>query len=294
MDTVLEERVWVWQYWVPKGALVLLSALPKAGKTTFIARLIMHLVTGQPFLGYGVTKTAVLMLAVEEQKYDVYSRFRKLIIPKEAELHIHTGFLHMNDKSMAAIEAFINTHKIGAVVIDTLSHFWPVKDENDNAEVSIHMRRLLELRDKTGVTIILIHHQRKNSGEGIANGTAIRGAGALLASVDQALTLQRTIGGKCRRTLSSIGRYTDTPEEVIIELKDGVYNALGSPQATDDKDAFNRLLTILGAGPKTAAQLSVGSGIDERRVRKLLDIHGGHLGCKGTGERGDPFTWFIK
>lgn len=294
VNTKLEERVWLWQYWIPIGALVVLSALPKAGKTTFVTRLIMHLIKGLPFLGYAMKATPVLFLAVEENKYDVYSRFMKLGLKGDEPFFVHTGFLHMNDKSMKAIEEFVIKEKIGTVVIDTLSHFWPVKDENDNAEVSIHMRRLLELRDRTNTTIILVHHQRKNSGEGISNGTAIRGAGALLASVDQAITLQRTIGGKNRRTLSSLGRYSDTPEEVIIQLQDGVYTAIGTPQAADDLDAFGKLLTLLEKGPQTAPSLAAKSGIDERRVRKLLDAHGSKLQCFGSGQKGDPYVWSLK
>ena len=85
---------------------------------------------------------------------------------------------------------------------------------------------LLDLAHEGNVAVVLIHHERKSGGEA---GRGIRGASSLFASADQILSLDRRNGNlENQRTLRTIARYQESPEELIIELVGDNYRCLGT------------------------------------------------------------------
>src|SRR5438094_1400525 len=64
---------WLWESYLPKGALTVLAAQPKVGKSTLVYPLTRAIVRGERFLGYATAKTPVLILS-EERTWDLRQR----------------------------------------------------------------------------------------------------------------------------------------------------------------------------------------------------------------------------
>src|SRR5206468_1571286 len=117
---------------------------------------------GEPFLGFTPTrKTKVLILAVEESLSTAYTRLRDLGGISADTLDVHVGALRNDAENLAAIEAFITGNDIGLVVVDTLSRFWQVFEENNARMVDRELDPLLQMARRTNACVLLLHHDGK-------------------------------------------------------------------------------------------------------------------------------------
>jgi len=262
----------------------------KVGKSVFSYKLLVAIAQGKPFLGYATQKVPVLVLAVEEHLEDVRARLKLYeAIPGEDHIHIHPWRLTSGDATIGAIKTYIKEHDIGVLLLDTLSRYWNIRDENDNAEIIKKCSPFLDLARETNCCVLLNHHDNKAGGE---DGRSIRGGGALFGLVDQALMLTKRQGGTdTQRVLKTLGRYSETPKELIIDLQGNDYLNLGS---TDDFSSLayqNTILTALGETPKRVDELVAATGLSEKVVRKTLAELGESVEISGTGKKGDPYRY---
>lgn len=253
-DETPEEIEWLWEGFVPVGALVLLAAFMKAGKTTITYALIAALARGEPFLQRKTRRSKVLLLALEENRRDVKRRLMKFGVERDAGLFIQFRPVPTAPSEWASLVEFIRTEGIGLVVIDTLSRCWPVwgvDNENDNARVAAAMSPTLDLCRDQRVTVLLLHHAGKISEKGF--GGEIRGAGAILALADQALLFDRyRVGDPCDRVIKVLGRYDESPGETVIryDKASGTYElaskeAQPTDQASAVEELYPKILTYL-------------------------------------------------
>lgn len=290
LATAPEDVPWVWKGFLPKGTLVLLAAYMKVGKTTFAYALLIAVARGEPFLGFATKKGAVLILAVEEHARDVVQRLRRFGMHEEDPIHVHVGRLPNDWETLGQVTEFIRTNRISVVFIDTVSRFWLLENENDNAEVIRQVDPLLELARQTEAVVLLAHHERKQGGHG---GRSIRGASALFAAVDQALILEERQGGKTnQRVLRTIGRYEeDSPGELTIELDGDQWRTLGSPTEVGFEATKTRVLAALSDGPQGVAELARAVAVSDRMIRKALADGGEELIREGKGTKAHPYTY---
>jgi KaiC/GvpD/RAD55 family RecA-like ATPase len=269
-----------------EGSLVLLSGFMKTGKSVLLYALLAAILRGTPFLGCEAKQGPVLLLAVEEHERDVVHRLRTFGVLDEATVGIHVGALPDTDETWLALRAYIFELRPVLVVVDTLNRFWSVRDENDNAQVNREAGKWLELARLTATTVLLVVHAGKAGGE---DGRSIRGASALFALADQALMLERRRGGiPTQRVLKILGRYSESPPELVINLEGGDhYAVMGSPEQADMDAGAVRLAAALSHEPRTIRQLAEDTNLSERMVRKLIPRIEG-LVIEGRGRRGDP------
>jgi len=195
----------------------------KVGKSTFIYALSIAVARGTSFLRYPTAQGAVLIVALEEHPRDVRRRLEQFGMRADDPIYVATGPLINAPETIEAMESFIAETGIVLVIVDTLTQFWAVADENSNAEVIREVSPILELARRTNATIVLVHHERKSGGD---DGRGIRGGSALFGLVDQALLLDRRHGGdESHRVLRTLGRYFETPREVVVALEDHEYLA---------------------------------------------------------------------
>ncbi len=208
---------WVWQDLIPQGALFLLCAFMKVGKSTLAYRVALAIVQGLVCLGRETTKTGVLILAVEEHLRDIRRRMERFGMTSDMDIYVIVDRGQARD--LDKIREFIKAQNIGLILIDSLSRWWDVADENNNMEVLRAVSPLLDLAhdDSVGVSIGLIVHERKSGGE---DGRGIRGGSSLFGLVDQAIILDRRPGETSnKRLLKTLGRYEDSPKEIIIDYR---------------------------------------------------------------------------
>lgn len=232
----------------------------------------------------------VLILAVEEHERDVKARLKRFGMTEADPIYIHADKLHSSPEVLRDIRAFIVKHEIILVIIDSLSRFWNVQDENDNMEIMREVSPLLDMAHETNAAILPIHHERKSGGE---DGVSMRGGSSLFGLADQAIFLVLPQGKRTnRRILKTLGRHEDSPPELMIELVNDDYVVLGTPEDCRNSTKIKATLTDQ---PQDKAAIAEKAGITENvagNVLKALTEQGGAV-RSGSGTRGDPYVYSL-
>ena len=164
---------------IVEGSINALTSDSGKGKSLLMLKMIESIATGEKFLGEFITKkTKTLIVDLEMSKNDIIQR-TKSIIGKETEgidFHFAQTFNIFDDNDFKWLKDTVQANAYKLVVLDTYSMMAPSKSENDNAEANIVNKRLLELINNFGVTILFLHHHRKlQKGEILSQSTS-RGA----------------------------------------------------------------------------------------------------------------------
>lgn len=281
------ETHWILHGYAARGELTVLAGPPKVGKTTILAHLATHVARGYGFLDRVVQQCPVLWIDLEQHP----RRTAKLFKPLEtddAPIYVFSyGSLAFD------LEAFIKEYAIGLVVIDSLSKYWDVQDENDSVQVTHAIQALRELALNTDCAIVLIHHTRKSGGQ---DGMEVRGSGALTAAVDVSVSIKRDYAVENRRVLEAISRDEATPRTLLVEYEGGIYRALGTVGEVKDREERRLLVDALSDEPLTTGELTEATELSERSIRRLTKqlYQENAIQQKGTGKKGDPFRFSRK
>jgi hypothetical protein len=282
---------YVWDDYLATGILALLCAFMKCGKTTFAYRMGISIAQGREFLGRKTAKGGVLVLAVEEHKRDIQNRCRRFGLKETDPFHVHVDHTFKNTpENIEAVKQFIVQNQIILLIIDSLSMFWNVQNENDNAEVIREMTPLLGIARTTNATVMPIHHERKSGGE---DGRSIRGGGSLFGIVDQALFLERQPGEVSnRRILKTLGRY-DSPPELIIELHENDYHSLGTPEELSEAARVEKVEAVLTDKFETVETIMEKTNLKRKPCDKALKtlVDDSRAEQTGGGYRGNPYLY---
>jgi hypothetical protein len=290
-----EQVPWLWEGYLARGALTVLGAREKAGKSTLTWALMAALLTGTDFCGRPTTPTPVpVVVLTEEPPATVAEKLERFGIGPDAPLSILTradapGRPAWDDVVAAAVA---EAGRIGAglVVIDTLA-FWaalPPDAENSAGAMTEALRPLLEATGR-GLAVLCLHHANKSHGE-------LRGSTAIGAAADVIVTLTREPESPCRRRLEAVGRFADCPAEpVLVELEGNRYVALGTPGDVAAEERERRVLGALPAEPPglTQKELAEATGIPQQRVAEVLSalLARGLAVRTGHGTRSSPYRY---
>lgn len=284
-----EEVEWVLDEFFPAGGLVLLAGKPKEGKTTLSYEAAVKVAKGEVFLGRQTHKGGVLILAVEEHGRDVRMRLRNLGASGISGLFVHVGPLQPTTTTLSVITSFSKKEGIKLILVDTLSAFWRIENENDAAEMTKVVKPLLQLARDSGACVLLIHHARKSEGQ---FGDEIRGSGALFAAVDVALILKRH-EVQTQRLLQAQSRYPETPSELVLELRETGYQALGDPASVSKVARLGKLAASLTDAWEEADFISKRAALSSREGYRLLNLLVGEGKAlrEGKGRKGSPYRF---
>ena len=270
LDTLTTETLdiqWIWHGYLARGFLTLVSALWKAGKTTFISHLIKSLEKENSFVGKSTQPATVLMVSEEgkglwarrRDEFNISTSCWILCRPIKQKLRYREWVEFLEQMSTFCIE-----NKIDVFILDTLSSFWNVDNENDAAVVQAALLPINHLLEKN-IAVMLIHHFRKSGGE---EALASRGSGAIGSYADILVEFTRLHGDQKtkERVLRTYSRFEETPEETVIELTNEGYEVRGSKKDVLAEQKFSQIITILMGFPEGAtAQELFEEWPDERR-----------------------------
>jgi hypothetical protein len=220
------EREWLIGDLIGTGELVLLYGRPKVGKSILCANLITGVANGTQALGYQCRAGKVGIIALED-KHLLIERIRQLGANPENVLVAPTP-LSINDT--ANIKQAVAERELNLLVIDPLTQFLRPRLKRERASISRDydavydaMFQLRELAQETGCTIILVHHERKETfGSELGEATAL-GSTALTAVVDVGLQLDtKEQDGERFLRLSYWGRQI-VAGEIWLRLKEGIH-----------------------------------------------------------------------
>ncbi len=241
-----EEPDWLWDGYLARASITLLTGLWKAGKTTLIKYLVRDLTRGN---GLASAPIDAPILLLSEESNSLWAE-RRETLGLDDSVHFLKRETHARPRQtewealIEQVAAEVERREFGLVIIDTLPHIWPVVNENDAGET---VEALMPLRDiaDANAALLLTHHPRKGDG---AQGTATRGSGALTGFVDTIVELRRhdpQNNADTRRVLSAYGRFDSTPHELVIDLGPEGYTVLGEPVNVRGVDTQESIIDLL-------------------------------------------------
>jgi DNA-binding transcriptional ArsR family regulator len=268
----VDHRVdWVWDGYLPRGAVAVLAGREKTGKSTLLWSLVSAVTAGRPFCGRDTAATPVVVLT-EESAPAVAEKAERFRISAEAPLSVLTrdGAGLRRDWVDVVAAAGQEAARIGAglIVVDTLA-WWaalPPDAENSAGAMTAALWPLLSLA-VNGPAVLAVHHLSKASGE-------LRGSTAIGATADVVITVSRDTKLPSRRLLAVVGRYSglaDEPE--VIELgEDDEFRSIGGYAEATLAAVAERVRDLLA---ETRGGLSVGDvarrlRLAERTVRRAI------------------------
>lgn len=242
------KKQWIWENYIAKGHSTLLSALWKAGKSTLLRHLFITIHNQSEFAGQPTYKSRILVVSEEnegewlEQKEELDSEEIDHVFIWSRPIRVKPN-LKQWVQFIEELTAYVLENKIDLVVIDTLSTFWPIDNENDSAQVLKALVPLYALTENN-IAVLLVHHFRKGGGD---QAQASRGSGALPGFVDNIIEFTRKDDGfPNQRILKTYGRFSDVIPQVVIELgSDGVYKTLGQPWEVSKSARLDKIIEIV-------------------------------------------------
>jgi hypothetical protein len=265
--------------WLALSHVTLIPGLWKAGKSTLIGHIIKAIATGQAFCGLTVKMGRILVIS--EESADLwYPRLSEAGLPADSVEFLLRPF-PMGRPSPAQwialireIVAHVTDHVL--VVIDSIYNLWGPENENDNSEM-LRWLAPLEAITKTGVALLLAGHPSKAEQ---SQGRAARGGGAIGGWVSILAEFRRYTpddAANAMRVLNGFSRFTETPTEMVIELRNDVYHAVGTRATVRATERDHRRATVLAMLPAdppgfSAAVLLEGWVEDDAPPRRTLDL----------------------
>ena len=297
---VTEAVDWLVKGYLAEGALTVLSAKVKMGKTTLVTHLVKAILDGKMFLNAWTKRTAIVYLT-EQPRVSFKVALQRANLIGEPDLRI----LYFNKTIgtpwvAVAAQAAAECKRVNAklLIVDTLAQFAGLvgDSENDSGALLEAVRPLQAIAGQ-GVGVLILSHDRKSGGE---VGDATRGSSALPGAADVVLSLRRPNGNgrKSLRVIQSLSRFSETPEELVIDLTDAGYIALGEKADVVLQEARDAILAACPTSEADALNLKdLCAAADTARQtgQRALEefVSSGKVQKIGNGKRGDPFRYFL-
>ncbi len=269
---------------VIRGWAHVLSAAPKAGKTTLLAHVV------RDWLGQGLR-----ILWLTEEPKSIWRRRLRRLGGDWSKLTLKWG----DPSRDPELRERAATGPWEVVIVDTMRQFLKVEKWNDDALVAAAIRPWIgAVSREADRTLLLVHHNRKGGGE---HGEEIADSHEILAAVDIAVILKR-VGEDLdtrRRKVHAFGReieditflyeMADTDARTLrylghadavslAQVQERVLEALGDEGMTTEavRAALNEprpsrrqvldALTALAQGRRISREPSIGASVQGKRV----------------------------
>ena len=216
------QRWLVEQLWGASSVGVIGGA-PKCSKTWLGLDLALSVATGTACLGkYAVPQAGPVLVYLAEdalpivrQRVEGMARHRGLAL-EQVEIHVITAPTLRLDRDPHRRQLLETARRLRPrlLLLDPLVRLHGI-DENNAGEVAGLLAYIRALQRQLDLSVILVHHTRKNATGGVAAGQSLRGSGDLHAFGDSNLYLRRS---KDRLLLSNEHRAAPASPPVYLEL----------------------------------------------------------------------------
>jgi RecA-family ATPase len=259
-----------------------IGGAPKCAKTWLGLDMALSVATGTACLGkYAVREPGPVLVYLAEDALPIVrervqgmTRHRGLDLAG-VEIHVITApVLRLDrDRDRARLRETAKRLRPRLLLLDPLVRLHGV-DENNAGEVAELLAYFRSLQRQLDLSVLLVHHTRKNAAGGIAAGQGLRGSGDIHAFGDSNLYLRRTkehlvLSSEHRAAAASapvnlelIATNAETTHlEVIAELEDGKRRSLDE-----------QVLDLLAQGAVfTRAKLRDSLGVKNERLGEALE-----------------------
>jgi hypothetical protein len=255
-----------------------IGGAPKCAKTWLGLDLALSVATGTACLGqYAVPKPgpALVYLAedalpVVRQRIGGMARHRGIDLAA-VEIHVITAPVLRLDRDPDRARLWETIRRLGPrlLILDPLVRLHGI-DENHAGEVAELLAYFRSLQRQFDLSVLLVHHTRKNTPAGVAAGVGLRGSGDIHAFGDSNLYLRRT---KEHLVLSSEHRAAPASAPVALELV-----------ATDAETTHLEVIAALQEGKRRGLEeqvldlLAGGAVLTRGKLRETLAVQNERLG----------------
>jgi RecA-family ATPase len=154
--------------------------------------LALSVIQGKPFLGhFETTQTNILIIDEENNKALAKKRFSSLGAPAGLPIHISSlrNIKIDNVSDMEETLEYCKNNQISLVIIDSLVRMHSA-DENSASGMSQALQGL-KILTRAGISVILIHHHRKQQAGAKLGFESVRGSSDIFAFVDCHIGVER-------------------------------------------------------------------------------------------------------
>jgi len=272
-----QQRWLVEQLWGASSVGVIGGA-PKCSKTWLGLDLALSVATGTACLGkYTVPQAGPVLVYLAEDALQIVrervagmARHRSLELA-EVEIHVITAPTLRLDRDPHRRQLFETAKRLQPrlVLLDPLVRLHSV-DENNATEVAGLLAYFRSLQRQLDLSVVLVHHTRKNAPAGVAAGQGLRGSSDLHAFGDSNLYLRRT---RDRLVLSSEHRAAAAAPPVHLEL------IATNPETTHlEVVAELRTEQHRNLQQQVLAHLANGAMLTRMNLRNVLSVQNQRLG----------------
>ncbi len=255
-----------------------IGGAPKCSKTWLGLDLALSVATGTACLGrYAVPAPGPVLVYLAEdalpivrQRVEGMARHRGLTL-EQVEIHVITApTLRLDhDAHRRQLQETAQRLRPRLLLLDPLVRLHGI-DENNASEVAGLLAYIRTLQREFDLSVMLVHHTRKNTPSGVAAGQALRGSGDLHAFGDSNLYLRRS---KDRLLLSSEHRAAPASPPVPLQL------VTSNPETTHlEVVAGLRDEPRLGLPEEVLSLLAEGAVLTRAKLRDALAVKNERLG----------------
>jgi hypothetical protein len=298
---------WIWDGYLARGNITLLTSLWKAGKTTLVAGLLERLGSAGKFLDHACAQARALVVS-EESREHWAERRRLFPIGPHAELITRPFLTRPSPRQWSdLIDHALRLRakkRLDLFVVDPLASFLPGHSESDPGTL-LTMLQPLQMLAGRGVAVLILHHPRKEASE---EGSTARGSGALLGYVDIILELHRfgrLATDECRRKLVGLSRHKATPRRLAYQWAPdtGAFERLDDLDSLRYRENWDQVRALLKKRKMSATRRDLlDEWPDEQNKpssRTLWDwltraVASKKAVCSGSGTRTDPFRYRLR
>jgi hypothetical protein len=99
----------------------------------------------------------------------------------------------------------------------------------------------------------------------------------------------------CKQLLKTLGRYEDSPAELVIELVKDDYIALGTPEEVGEIQATEQIKVVLTDEPTDVKTIAKGADVTEKLARRILEKlkEAKQVERTGAGKKADPHLYCL-
>lgn len=270
---------------IEAGSIVMIAGKEKIGKTYTLEHLALSMSAELPWMGKATMqdeKGGILWVNLDMKRDTARRRtneithgiceglgkpFQPQMFSNFYMIHSETfrkqGFDSLTfdgnaEKTILEMERFIKDSKYNIKVcfIDSLIEIIGSLNENDSGDIGRMFQRIYQIRDETGCTFILIHHNTKYGERG-------RGSSAIFSSTETNLQLSEDISNSDKLILTTDGA-RDTAKNDIGMLK--VWKPRLNDDGTEMKDSNGH--TVFNFTLETIDANSITTSKTEKTVKK--------------------------
>lgn len=205
------EDVWTVEKLIPEHSITAISGAPGSFKTWLTLDIAKSVARGEPFLEmFKTIQGGVLILDKENHMKHTQKRLAELGIRDDPIHYIikNDGFFVDNERDLSNLLVMIEKLEIKLVIFDSLVRIH-TGDENDAKQISKVNSIFRKITNK-GVTVLFIHHNRKENIRSQSTPNSMRGSSDILAGLDCLLQVTKISNESLSVTQSKLRQDTET------------------------------------------------------------------------------------